>query len=302
MGIPHPIPYQGSKRKIARAILSLFPSDAGRLIEPFAGSAAVSLAAAYYHKADRFLLNDLNKPLMRLWSAIIDQPDDIAAQYRKLWTTQHGKEREYYDHVRDTFNRTQRPDCLLYLLARCVKASIRYNTNGHFNQSPDNRRKGAQPDTMIRHIRGASELLRGRTAVCCEDYTVTLQRACEHDIVYMDPPYQGVCGNRDQRYLKALPLDHFVHALIELNERRISYVVSYDGRTGEKTHGKLLPAILHLKHFEIAAGRSTQATLLGRNSVTYESLYVSPALMRRISFVRPLSAANRQLAFFGIPA
>jgi len=60
MSVPHPIPYQGSKRGLARAIISYFPQDAARLAEPFAGSAAVSLAAAYYGKANSFLLNDLN--------------------------------------------------------------------------------------------------------------------------------------------------------------------------------------------------------------------------------------------------
>ena len=46
MRIPHPIPYQGSKRGIAEAILAYFPQHVTRLIEPFAGSAAVTLAAA----------------------------------------------------------------------------------------------------------------------------------------------------------------------------------------------------------------------------------------------------------------
>ncbi len=43
---PHPIPYQGSKRRLAAAILAHAPSGVRRLIEPFAGSAAISLAAA----------------------------------------------------------------------------------------------------------------------------------------------------------------------------------------------------------------------------------------------------------------
>ena len=296
MRVPHPIPYQGSKRKIAGVILSLFPADTDRLIEPFAGSAAVSLAAACHGKARRFLLNDLNEPLVRLWKMIVDHPETMAAQYERLWTAQLGRERDYYDHVREVFNRTQRPDCMLYLLARCVKASVRYNANGDFNQSPDNRRKGAEPETMRMHVRGASDLLRGKTAVMCRDYTAALAEASANDVVYMDPPYQGVCGNRDPRYLKALPFEHFAEALAELNGRDISYIVNYDGRTGDKVHGRSLPEALHLRHFEIAAGRSSQATLLGRDSLTYESLYVSPALMDRLPRVRaPQSDSSRQL-------
>jgi DNA adenine methylase len=45
--LPQPIPYQGSKRNIATQILRYAPRSIERIIEPFAGSAAVSVAAAY---------------------------------------------------------------------------------------------------------------------------------------------------------------------------------------------------------------------------------------------------------------
>ena len=67
--------------------------------------------------------------------------------------------------------------------------------------------------------------------------------------------------------------------LATLNERNIMFAVSYDGRTGTKTYGDPPPESLALSRLEIRAGRSTQATLLGRNDVTYESLYLSPALI-----------------------
>ena len=58
MKIPHPIPYQGSKRNLANQILKFFPKNIPRLVEPFAGSAAISIAAAYYFKADNFTDGD----------------------------------------------------------------------------------------------------------------------------------------------------------------------------------------------------------------------------------------------------
>ncbi|MDD5502606.1 MAG: DNA adenine methylase [Candidatus Thermoplasmatota archaeon] len=63
MNIPHPIPYQGSKRNLADEILRYFPATVETLHEPFAGSAAISLAAATQKKVRRFHINDLNKPL-----------------------------------------------------------------------------------------------------------------------------------------------------------------------------------------------------------------------------------------------
>src|SRR3989304_590992 len=104
MKTPHPIPYQGSKRHIAKYILPFFSHEINTLIEPFAGSAAISIAAASYGKASRFHLNDVNRPLMALWHEIINDPKGIAKSYERLWTEQRGNEREYYDQVRAKFN------------------------------------------------------------------------------------------------------------------------------------------------------------------------------------------------------
>ena len=295
--VPHPIPYQGSKRGLAPVILSYFPAHFARLVEPFAGSAAISLATAYRRLSDRFQINDAHRPLIDLWREIINRPEELATKYRRLWRAQLGREREYFDHVRTKFNETHEPEFFLYLLARCVKAAIRYNADGQFNNSPDNRRKGAHPDAMRNRIMGASALLRGRTEVSDLDYREVLAASTSADLVYMDPPYQGVCGNRDNRYCPKIDHQDFCDQLAALNGKGCMFAVSYDGRTGEKTYGEPLPKRLKLVHIEIHAGRSTQATLLGRDSDTYESLYISPALAEAISFGTKRKLPQRQFAW-----
>lgn len=168
--LPQPIPYQGSKRSLARAIFSYLPHRIERLVEPFAGSAALSVYAAANHFADRYLLNDLNAPLIELLRLIVDDPEHIARLYHDLWFAQLGQERRFYDDVRDQFNQTQAPEHLLFLLARCVKASVRYNNNGAFNQGPDNRRRGRHPASMRQEVLAMSKLLRGRTVFSHVDY------------------------------------------------------------------------------------------------------------------------------------
>lgn len=301
-GIPHPIPYQGSKRQLARLIVGYFPDGVDRLFEPFCGSSAVSLAAAHLGRARRFVLNDVNAPLMELWRAILDDPEKLSAGYHRLWTKQLGNERDFYDQVRERFNRQQQPVDFLYLLARCVKAAIRYNSSGEFNNSPDNRRKGAHPDTMAWHVHRAAELLRRRTVLTMCDYRESISKAGPTDIVYLDPPYQGVCGTHNHRYLKAVEFHEFVDALRDLNDRAAPFIVSYDGRTGEKVHGRLLPDDLDLVHYEVLAGRSTTETLLGRQAHTYESLYLSRSLVERSVDAGLPSKANgaREPNLFGI--
>ena len=280
--IPHPIPYQGSKRNLAEDILRYFPPEINTLYEPFAGSAAITIAAALRGLAKHYYINDLNKPLMDLWGAIIETPELISAQYESLWQKQLADPRKFYDKVRDEFNLTGRSDLFLYLLARCVKGSIRYNSQGEFNQSPDNRRNGMRPKTMKLQILGVSYFLKGETTISSMNYRDILEKATNMDLIYMDPPYQGVCGNRDTRYLQSVQFCEFVDALNSLNKNGIRYIVSYDGRTGAKTHGRKLPDDLNLTLIELYAGRSSQATLLGRDAVTIESLYLSSSLVNEL--------------------
>ncbi|MGH9723349.1 MAG: Dam family site-specific DNA-(adenine-N6)-methyltransferase [Bryobacteraceae bacterium] len=303
MKAPHPIPYQGSKRHLAPFILAYFPKGTKRLIEPFAGAAAVSIAAALHRKAHSFILNDINEPLMDLWTRIIDSPVEIAESYRKIWEGQRDREREYYDSVRQKFNSTKRPDYLLYLLLRCVKASVRYNSDGQFNQSPDNRRLGMRPETLRWHISTVAQLLGGKTEIRSTDYRETLSATTAEDLIYMDPPYQGVCGSRDQRYFGNFNTEMFHDALSELNGRGMSYILSYDGRTGDRVHGKPMPKSLGLTRMEIEVGRSSQATLLGKSSITVESIYLSPALAQRLGGVSEtrLTAKPKQLTLVDWP-
>jgi DNA adenine methylase len=295
MKMPHPIPYQGSKRHIAKYILPFFPHEINTLIEPFAGSAAISIAAASYGKASRFHLNDLNEPLMELWREIINDPQSIAKSYERLWKEQQGDKRAYYDQVRDKFNRTKKPDYLLYLLARCVKASVRYNPKGEFNQSPDNRRLGRNPKRMADDIFAVSNLFRGRTTITSSDYREVLEIAKEGDLVYMDPPYQGVCSNGDPRYYSSIEFEEFMKALERLERQGISFILSYDGRTGDKSYGRELPRDLKLHKIEVNAGRSSQSTLLGGRATTFESVYLSPALVEHLG-IRPQELAKRLMA------
>lgn len=281
--LPHPIPYQGSKRNLAHLILNYFPNEIDCLIEPFAGSAAISIAAATRQLANTYWLNDLNKPLSELLRLIVESPEEIASCYEQIWQEQANDSIEHYYKIRDEFNRTPDPRRFLYLLARCVKGSVRYNSEGRFNQSPDKRRQGTRPETMRANIYGMSVLLKDKSQFTAIDYRAVLRKARVNDLVYMDPPYQGVCGNHDSRYWSGIDHEALVIALAQLNSREISYIISYDGRRGDKTFGELLPSSLHLIRVELKAGRSSQSTLLGRDEVTYESLYLSRALINRLA-------------------
>jgi len=132
-----------------------------------------------------------------------------------------------------------------------------------------------------------STLLKGRIRIFGGDFREAIANATPDDLVYMDPPWQGTSGKRDPRYAHLLNLDELIQELESLNRRNVPYMLSFDGTCGDRTYGTELPKFLNLQRVGLNAGRSSQATLLGRDDVTIESLYLSPSLVAKSNGLAP---------------
>lgn len=282
MKIPHVIPYQGSKRKLAPQILDYLQHEVkGTVYEPFAGSAAITLAAATSEIGSNYVIGDKFSPLIDLWELIINDPNYVAENYNRIWTEQLDDPKGHFLEIRKQFNTDPDPVQFLYLVARCVKNAIRFNAYGEFNQSADNRRLGMRPDKVLKESFAISSILKGKTKVVAGDFMEILKDAGPDDLVYMDPPWQGTSLKKDPRYAYLLDLEELISGLQQLNERGVPYLLSFDGTCGDKSYGKELPNYLELERVGLNAGRSSQAILLGRDDVTIESLYLSPAIIEK---------------------
>ena len=279
---PHVIPYQGSKRKLAAEIIKYMPNNLNCLYEPFAGSAAITLAAASNKLARSFVISDKLEPLADLWLMIIKEPHHLIEEYSSMWHEQLSDPSAYYLKIRTEYNKTNSPAALLYLIARCVKNAIRFNGSGEFNQGADKRRLGLKPEKLAKEVLKTSILLKNKTEIQSGDFRTILNSASKNDLVYMDPPWQGTSGKRDHRYAFLLQIDELITELESLNSKNIPFILSFDGACGDKTYGEDLPKELQLKKISLNAGRSSQATLLGRDEETIESLYLSPSLIEKI--------------------
>ncbi|WP_202895416.1 DNA adenine methylase [Iningainema tapete] len=298
--IPHPIPYQGSKRNLAAQIAKYIKQPVDTLYEPFAGSAAMTLYVADHKLARHFVIGDSLSSLIELWRLIVEKPEIVSNYYEKIWCGQHDGDNEYFYKIREKYNDTNDPIMLLYLIARCVKNSVRFNKQGNFTQSVDKRRQGMHPDKMRANVFGASFLLRGRVEFFYGDFSECIQNANQNSLIYLDPPYQGTTYGRDKRYFAQLSIDRLCETLYILNNKKIPFILSYDGMSGEKTYGVELPKDLNMSKVLLNAGRSSQATLNGENSITFESLYIShyvEKMLRTLARYRDMPMKKQLLQF-----
>lgn len=271
-----------SKRILAPQILRYLPLHFERLIEPFAGMAAITVAVAQQKRASSYVVNDINQPLIAILTEAIQTPEQLISKYKDLWNEQFnypGGSVEHYYHVRELFNEgEQTAENMLYLVARCVKGSVRYGRNDKFNQSPDKRRNGTNPENLADNVRRISSMLKDKVEFAAKDYREILETARKGNIVYMDPPYQGVSNMRDCRYVSGIDFSDFVRAVDGLNRKGVDFVISYDGKCGDRTYGEDLPDYLECQKIYLNAGLSSQSTLLGKKETTYEALYLSKNL------------------------
>lgn len=295
-GLPHPIPYQGSKRKLAPIIATYLPRRIATFYEPFAGSAAMTIYAAFHRRASRFVVADSLTPMVTLLRSIVEEPEATAEQYHALWECQKKATHSIFNDVRARYNTKRNPVDLLYLICRCVKNSVRFSSSGHFTQSVDRRRLGMRPEKMRRAVHGVSAILRGRIDFRIGDWLETSSDACPDDFVYMDPPYLGTSIGRDKRYHQQLMPQKLVAGLHELRQRSVPFALSYDGMTGGREYGAPLPNELGLTRLLLHAGVSSQSTLSGRNEETIESLYVTPGLAEPTDGIIRLKAEQVSLA------
>lgn len=295
--LPHAIPYQGSKRSLAPLIAPYLPKRIDRFFEPFAGSGAMTIYAAHHRLSDNFVLAESLEPIVDLWRTIIVAPERVAREYRAVWEGQKPDDFGYFNVVRERYNSNRDSVDLLYLICRCVKNAVRFNSKGRFTQSADKRRLGMRPEKMENAVQAISFMLRGRVELRSGDWPDTTADATPLDFIYMDPPYVGTSIGRDKRYPAQLTQEAVAAGLETMNERNLRFGVSYDGMTGDKTYGPPLPATLGLTRLLLHAGLSSQATLAGKRAETVESLYLSPGLAESVEGVikRPRS---EQIALF----
>ena len=185
-----PMNYTGGKFKLLPQLLPLFPADVHTFVDLFAGGLDVSMNM----RAQRYVCNDLNAPLTRLYEEVkargfASTQRHIARRVSKYALT---KENEAgYLALRKHYNRYGHPLDLFVLAAFSFNHQLRFSQSGTFN-APFGRDRSAYNPRMkdgLAHL--AHFLGRGSVAVSTSDFrSLKAVGKCKTgDFVYADPPY-----------------------------------------------------------------------------------------------------------------
>jgi len=176
--------WAGNKYALIERIKLLLPEGKQRLIEPFAGSAAVFLNTDY----NTALLADSNSDLINLYRLLQKEGEKFISYCSTLFVPKNNQVRAFYA-LREEFNYTRnnrrKAALFLYLNRHCYNGLCRYNTKSIFNVPFGRYKKPYFPEKEMLAFNAKAQRAEFRVA----DFRDIMQEAKPGDVVYCDPPY-----------------------------------------------------------------------------------------------------------------
>jgi len=175
--------WAGGKSLVLPILKTLLPSGK-RLIEPFCGSAVVSLNLNY----DSYVLADINADLIELFTYL--KKDGLKfVKYCKQFFSSNYNQKDVFLELKNVFNTTGdaklKSALFLYLNKHCFNGLCRYNSSGEFNVSFG---KYVKPYFPEKEMLFFSTFLK-QTVLKKTNFLTTMKQAKSGDVVYCDPPY-----------------------------------------------------------------------------------------------------------------
>ncbi|MCP0913740.1 MULTISPECIES: Dam family site-specific DNA-(adenine-N6)-methyltransferase [Legionella] len=175
--------WAGNKYNCLEQILMSLPA-ANRLIEPFAGSAAIFINSNY----PNYLVAEENKDLIALFSCLQKEGETFIAYCEQFFCPDNNYASQYYA-LRQIFNQENDPRLraaiFLYLNRHGYNGLCRYNKQGIYNVPFGRYDKPYFPREEMIFFHHKSQMAHFIHA----DFRKTFALAKPGDVIYCDPPY-----------------------------------------------------------------------------------------------------------------
>lgn len=172
--------WAGGKRWLAAQYQNIFPTGYDRLVEPFAGSAAVFFS----FRPRNAWLNDVNVELMNTYQAISNDWESVLKALRQHQKNHSAK---YYYEVRESTPRLEKSRAakFIYLNRTCFNGLYRVNLKGKFNVPIGTKSTVLLPSDDFQAV---GKLLKN-TKLTSLDFESVIDNTGPKDFLFVDPPY-----------------------------------------------------------------------------------------------------------------
>lgn len=173
----------GSKYKYAHVIVSHFPNNYNKYIEPFVGTGAI-LATLSPSKA---VAGDILESLIEIWNLLQNDPEKLIEHYTFVITQFNGNRQKTYEEIRQRYNSTPNGLDLVVLSRTCYGGVIRFTREGKIS-TPIGPHRPISPSTFASRAMEWRQRVRNVTFLN-QHFVDTMSLAEKDDLVYCDPPY-----------------------------------------------------------------------------------------------------------------
>lgn len=175
--------WAGGKYRLVERIQAKLPPGK-RLLEPFAGSCALSLNTDY----EAYWLNDINLDLINLYQTIQREGREFIEYCRTFFADSNNNSERFYE-LRKEFNSTSDPRLkaalFIYLNRHGYNGLCRYNSGGEFNVPFGRYRKPYFPEKELLYFQEKFK----KAQFSAVDFEAMMLQAKPGDVIYCDPPY-----------------------------------------------------------------------------------------------------------------
>ncbi len=243
-----PLKWMGSKKKLIPFIKNHIPEKYNTFIEPFAGSAIVTLS----EEPENTIIADLQSEPIMIFNAIKDEPEKFHQLFAKHSNELWDGGSDYYYNLRSRYNKHKTMNVkyaaiFMVLLRAGFNGLVRFNPKGEWSVPfgdrghKNSKKQASRLDNsfLLERIKGWSNYLNtGRKKIIQQSFIETIQEAQEGDFLYCDPPYLITT----QQY-KSWTQEHELQLAQELkaaHKRGVAFILSNVYKYKDETNDDLL--------------------------------------------------------------
>ena len=236
-----PIFYMGNKKKlIKKGLIELFPKNINKFIEPFGGSAIVSMNT----QANMYFISDIDNNLVDLYKLFKYNEADTIINHINSRVDEYGLAREdtnrtkfkdkekieiykqAYMNFRKHYNENKNVLDFYTLMFYSFSQQFRFNNKGDFNMPCGNNYFSKINEIYIKN--GCNFFNKDTVCIGNSDFrTINIDLLNENDFVYLDPPYLNTTATYNENSGWNVQDENDLYELCEkLNDKHINFGLS----------------------------------------------------------------------------